>query len=129
MINVLICLNDKTLADVIKTGFQQFPTFKIYTVPPTRLVEVVQRRNHGAVVLDLGEAQKEGGGLVGAVRDANPEIEIMALGERQQKEKFNRLKVDLNIFTCIGLPLDPFELARRIIRLEKHLVERRPMAL
>ena len=129
MINVMICLKDKTLADVVKTGFQQFPAFKVFPVPEHNLADVIEQGNHHAVVLDLEEAQKQSGGLIGRVRSLSTDIEIMAIGDRAQKEKINRLKVDLNIFTCIGLPLDPFELARRVVRLEKHLVERHPLAL
>lgn len=129
MINVLICLKDKTLADIVKTGFQQFPAFKVYPVPEHKLVDVIEQGNHHAVVLDLAEASKDSGGSIGRVRETSSDIEIMAIGDRAQKERFNRLKVDLNIFTAIGLPLDPFELARRIVRLEKHLVERHPLAL
>ncbi len=129
MINVLICLKDKTLADVVKTGFKQFPEFTAHPVPAHNLVDLVSDGGYHAVMVDLDEAQKPDGGLIGHVRDTNTNIEIMAIGDRALKEKFNRVKVDHNIFSCIGLPLDPFELARRIVRLGKHLTERHPLSI
>ena len=128
MIKILISLEDKVMTDVVKTAFKQFPNITAYPVPPHKLLELVQEGPYHAVVVDMDNRREQTGGTVSAIRETNTSIEILTLIEEGQKDRFNRLKVDLDIFSCISLPLDPFELARRIVRLEKHLVETNPLA-
>ena len=127
MHRALIAIEDRLLNDVVKTAFKQSSAIMAHPVPRERLVELVQDPDYHAVVLDLDGAKKSEVDLAGAVRATNPEIEILALMDREQKERFNRLKVDLGLFAYVLLPLDPFELARRVLRLEKHLEQKFPV--
>lgn len=127
MIKVLICLDDKRTTDVVKTAFKQFPSMTAYPVPQHKLMDLLAEPNYHAVVVDL--ARNGGEKLLGSMRAANAGIEVMTLIDRNHKERFNRLKVDLGIFSYIATPIDAFELARRIVRLEKHLIEKHPLGV
>lgn len=116
------------MSDVITTAFRQSSSVTTHTVPVDRLLEVVRDPDYQAVVLEIDGTTKGRVELAEAVRRENPAIEILALMDREQKEKFNRLKVDLGLFGYVLLPLDPFELARRVLRLEQSLAEKFPVA-
>jgi CheY-like chemotaxis protein len=129
MFRALICLEDKLTADVVKTAFKQFPSMTAYPIPRENALEHVGDGQYQVVVVDLDNDGICDPDFVAELRAANPQIEILALIDRDHKERFNRLKVELGLFSCVPMPLDPFELARRLMRLEKHLSEKGPLVV
>ena len=121
MKKVLISLEDRRLADVVKTAFKQFPGLAAFPVPPESLVDVLREGGYQAVVCDLHAGGAPANEFLAEIRETAPDVAILALVDQRQRERFNKVKMDFDIFSCLSLPLDPFELGRRILRLESHL--------
>jgi len=123
VIKVLVCLHDKVLTDVVRTAFKQFPSMNAFPVPRSDVLELVREGGYDTLVLDIEERNANDLELLTRIREIDTTMPIMGLVDEGQKERLNKLKVEQNIFTLIALPLDPFELARRIHRLRETLVD------
>ena len=89
--------------------------------------EITAEGDYHAVVVDLENDGDQERTWIAQLRQDCPKVEILALVDQRFKDRLNRLKVELGVFSFVPLPLDPFDLARRIVRLEQHLIERHPM--
>lgn len=122
MQRILIAVEDPALADQIRTGMKQFRNLQGVRVPRTEVLRLVLDPEVAqGVILDH---QKEAGGkdaMIQEVRRLNSDIHIMAVAHRPERDQFNKLKVELNVFSFIPLPLEPFDLARRLHRLSNAL--------
>lgn len=129
MFRVLISLDDRAMDELVKASFKLFPSLTAFTVPQEKLLELVADPHYAAVVVNLDAATAGRTAFVAELRQVNPGIEIIALVDREQKERFNKLKVDLGLFSCVVSPVDPFDLAKKVLRLEQHLREKRQLAI
>ena len=124
MIKVLISLRDAIQSDIVKTAFKQFPAMATYPVPRPRLLGLACEDDIDAVVVDIGKGEEKEGGFIDRLRDHCPNTEIFVLAEPAMRERMNRLKLSHGIFTVVPLPIDAFDLAKRIARLEVLLADR-----
>ncbi|MCB9832286.1 MAG: hypothetical protein H6807_07400 [Planctomycetes bacterium] len=124
MTKVLISLRDAILSDVVKTAFKNFPTMATYPVPRSRVVGLAAEDDVDAVVIDIEKGEEHEGGLIDRLRDKAPDVELVVLAEPSLRERMNRLKLSHGIFTVVPLPLDAFDIAKRIVRLEALLADR-----
>lgn len=127
MYRALIAIDDNPTADVVKTAFKQSSSMTAHTVPTNRLIELAHDPDYHVAVLELDGSRRGGSELAAELRRINRDIEILALIEREQKDRFNRLKVDLGLFAYVPCPLDAFELVKRVLRLEQHLKQKYPV--
>ncbi len=125
MTKVLISLQDDIQCDVVKTAFKQFNSMATYPVPRSHLIGLAADEDVDAVVIDLAKGDEKEGGIVDRLREHAPHVEIILLAEASMRERLNRLKLHHSIFTVVPLPLDAFDLAKRIVRLESMVGDRR----
>ena len=128
MIRILICIDDARTQDIVRTAFRQFTTISCNPVPRDRLLELISEHDYHGVVLDFVDRTEQTAEMIRSIRGTDANIEILTLVDRQQKDRLNRDKMELGIFSYLPYPIDAFELARKILRLEKHFVERNPLA-
>jgi len=122
MKTVLVALLDPGLGDQIKAGIRNFAGLRPVAVARDQLLEVAgENCNASAVILDHDEKRGHSAELLGRLRHLAPELTILTAGPRAQRESLQRLKLELDIFSFIPLPLDPFDLARRLNRLAEAL--------
>lgn len=117
MIKVLISINDKSMVDVIATACRQFPELEPHEVPLPRIFELLGQGNCEAIIVDFYYKGQGIGEFVKKIREADSSIDILCLLEKDHRDRHNRLKIDLDIFSFIPVPLDAFELAKRLQRL------------
>ena len=124
MTKVLISLRDSILSDVVKTAFKQFPSLSPHPVPRRELIGLAAEDDVDAVVVDVEKGEDMGDGIIRRLRDHCPGTEIFVLAESGLRDRMNKLKVSHSIFTVAPMPIDPFDLAKRIARLETLLANR-----
>ncbi|MFT7616693.1 MAG: hypothetical protein ACI97A_000321 [Planctomycetota bacterium] len=122
MIQVLISLRDPILSDIVSTAFKQFPSVTSHRLPENRVMDTIANSEYDAIVVDLmkGDEMRQGL-LVQEIRESGNKIEIIGLVDRNLKDRFNRYKLDNSLFSVFPLPVDPFALAKNIVRLETRL--------
>ncbi|MEE9394498.1 MAG: hypothetical protein V3W41_18545 [Planctomycetota bacterium] len=120
MTKVLIALDDKAMADVIATACRQFETLEPFEVPRNRLFELLDEDKRQATIIHFNYTREGCGEFASNIRKMDAEIHILCLLDKDHRDRHNRLKIELGIFSFIPLPVDPFELAKRLQRLETH---------
>jgi len=122
MQNILVAVDDPTLRDQVRTALKIFPGVRGVPVERERLISLVAGGMvPAAVILDYQRGQSVADPYIEAIRRANPEIHVLACAEKPERSNCNKAKVDLDIFSFIPLPLDPFDLLRRLHRLVEAL--------
>lgn len=97
---------------------RNFPDLRPVSVPAEHLLEVLAE-DHGAaaLLLDYQGTGSKPDPVVAQIREMHPELTILVVGKRAQRERSHRARMEQEIFSFIPLPLDPFDLARRLHRL------------
>jgi hypothetical protein len=129
MFRVLISLDDQETDELVRASFKLFPSLAAFTVPHEKLTEIVADPHYHAVIVNLSASTAGRSAFVEEIRALNAGVEIIALVDREEKDRFNKMKVDLGLFSCILTPIDPFDLAKKVLRLEQHLREKRQLAI
>ncbi len=126
MIRILVSVANSASRDIILTALRNFPGVAAFAVPAHELAGLVLgSRDWDAVILDSGSDRGEAFSLVRDVREANGDIEMVAVTDEVEKDSVNRMKLDHDIFTFIALPIDPFDLLKRLHRLIETLMAHR----
>jgi DNA-binding NtrC family response regulator len=126
-LKILICLEDAATSDIVDTALRQFDDLVGHAVPADRLANLAASGEFAAVFIDLERRHEKNGDLAREVRAASPDIELLCLVDRERRERYNRAKLEIKIFSFIPVPLDPFDLVRRIQRLRTSLVGETPV--
>lgn len=122
MQNILVALDDPALRDQVKTALKVFPGIRGVPVERDRLINLVAGGMVPvAVILDYQRGKSGADPYIEAIRRANRDIQVLACAEKPERNHFNKAKMELDIFSFIPLPLDPFDLLRRLHRLVEAL--------
>ena len=122
MKNILVGLGDPALRDQMRAALKAFPSVRGVAVERDRLLDLLNSDTApAAVIVDYQRSRAGADPLIEAIRAANRHIHVLACAERPERSHFNRAKMDLDIFSFIPLPLDPFDLLRRLHRLVEAL--------
>lgn len=119
---VLICLEDPPTSDIVVTGLRQFTDLVVHAVPAARMADLAASGEFAAAIVDLERRHERSSDFAREIRAAAPDIALLCLVDRERRERYNRAKLELKIFSFIPSPIDPFDLARRIQRLRAALV-------
>lgn len=127
MHTILIALNDRILADQVRAGVRNFKGFRGLVIAPAELEKALEADPEAAAVLfDHPGRNEELEELVLRLQAEGHPRRLLVVGDRNKRKEAHRAKVELGLFSFIPLPLDPFDLARRLHRLRADLaVERR----
>ncbi len=107
----------------MKTCIRCFAGLRAVTVPVESLIDLLGSDTlAGAVIMDHDGSDPESHERIVQVRRLHKDLLILAAGHRSQRDRLHRLKLELDIFSYIPLPLDPFDLARRLNRLTDALL-------
>jgi hypothetical protein len=117
MFTVLVSLADPALRDLVRTGIRSFPDLRAVPVPRDELPRLVQDPRVSALICDWQFDRNQEDSLLRKLRELNDQVEILVAGRRPDRDSFHKTKVDLRVQSFIPLPLDAFDLARRLHRL------------
>ena len=120
MTKVLIAVDDKSMSDVIATACRQFESLDPFEIPRNRLFELLGENDDEvlATIVHFNYSRESSGEFARRVREADAEIEILCLLDKDHRDRHNRAKLEIGVFSFIPLPLDAFELMKRLQRLE-----------
>lgn len=122
MQNILVALEDPALRDQVRTALKVFPGIRGVPVERERLLNLVSGGMVPvAVIVDYQRGKSGADPFIEAIRKINRDIHVLACAERPERNHFNKAKMELDVFSFIPLPLDPFDLLRRLHRLVEAL--------
>ena len=118
MIETFLAVKDLQVRDQIRMAFRLNPAFRMSTVPPPQLIDVIRESPQVDLVITDAEADDTlmEEALV-RIREANPRAAVVLVGDRSDGAPLNRAKLEHGVHTVIATPIDPFDLARRVFRL------------
>jgi hypothetical protein len=118
MATVLIALQDPTLRDQVRAALRLFPSVRAPHVPRNRVREILTEPGVAeALILDHQPDRDGSDPFIAEIRALDREVAILAVTDQADRHHFNRSKMELDIFSFIPLPLDPFDLLHRLHRL------------
>lgn len=119
---VLVALDDPALRDQIQAVFRMFPEVQAITVERDQVPELLRDPDLAdAVIVNREKARSGHDPFISNIRSHNRKVKILAVAERPHRERFSRTKLELDVFSFIPLPLDAFDLLRRVHRLVETL--------
>ena len=122
MHNILVGIEEPSLRDQVRTALKIFPSVRGVPVQRDRLLDLISDGGvPAAVIVDYRRGRSGTDPFIEAIRTANRDVHVLACADRPERNLFNKAKVDLAIFSLIPLPLDPFDLLRRLHRLVEAL--------
>ncbi|MAG33174.1 MAG: hypothetical protein CL908_20030 [Deltaproteobacteria bacterium] len=122
MRTILVALRDPTLTDQIRTAMRMFPGVHAITVERDQIQSLVQEPDVAdALIVDHERGRAGHDPFIAQIRQVNREIKIVAVADRPERNHFNKTKMELDVFSFIALPLDPYDLLRRLHRLMETL--------
>ena len=128
MHNILVGIEDPALRDQVRTALKVFPSIRGAPIQRGLLLDLLSGGGvPAAVIVDYQRGRSGADPFIEAIRAANRDVHVLACAERPERPErpernhFNKAKVDLDIFSFIPLPLDPFDLLRRLHRLVEAL--------
>ena len=122
MHNILVGIEDPALRDQVRTALKVFPSVRGAPIQRGLLLDLLSGGGvPAAVIVDYRRGRSGADPFIEAIRAANRDVHVLACAERPERNHFNKAKVDLDIFSFIPLPLDPFDLLRRLHRLVEAL--------
>ena len=126
MHTVLVALEDSVLREQVQSALRAFRGIRAVAVPRERLHEVLREKRGAAQALIVDHQPVCDGEdfFLAEIRSLDRDIRILVVAERPDRLNFNKAKVDLDILSFIPLPLDPFDLLRRLHRLVEKIPAR-----
>jgi len=114
MQTVFVALEDPALRDQVKTCIRNFDNLRAVAVPPDRLLDLLREEHHASALI----VEFKG---TGSKAEFDKSLTVLVLGKRTQRERSHRIRMHQDIYSFIPVPLDPFDLARRLARLAEDL--------
>ena len=122
MHDILVALDDQALVDNVRTALKSFPGVRGVPVARSRLLGLLSGGTPpAAVIVDHRRHRGEVDPLISEIHRLNRRLPVLACGDLPHPSRFSREKRQLDVFSFIPLPLDPFDLLRRLHRLIKAL--------
>jgi AmiR/NasT family two-component response regulator len=126
VIETYLAVKDLQVRDQLRMAFRLNPAFRVSTVPPEDLLQVIAKpANADLVITDAAEDEALTQETVARIKTANPRATVALVGDRNESSPLTRAKLEHGVHTVIATPIDPFDLARRIFRLHAVLTGQR----
>ncbi len=124
---ILLCVDPPTIRDQVRCGLKLFQGLRAVDATRDQVTRVLESGedvdalilSHGSTMADLKDSFLE------KVRAKNKKVAILVLGDLPNRQHFTKTKVELDILSFVPVPLDSFDLARRLHRLLDHLQKKR----
>jgi len=115
---VFLAIEDPSLRDQVRAGLRMFPNLRPVNLPQDLLpIALRSEPMSGAIILDGDRSRGDLASRMEVVRELQPDLLLLVVGPRGQRERMHRSKLELEIFSHIPTPLEAFDLARRLNRL------------
>ncbi len=126
MQQIIISTRDQETSDLILTAFRQFPGLMPYAVETPELTEAARNSACSAIVTDLDPDQAGHSDQLRELQRVAPNAELCLISKGKRSGRLAQQKREFNLFTTIQRPINAFDVARRILRLQSHLTATRP---
>ena len=114
----MVALEDLDAVDQVRTALRMFPGVRGVGVPRDEVSAILSGPDAPAAVIVDHRPQKGGDDpFIEDVRAVNKRVRVVACGERPQRRRFHPRKRELDVFSFVPVPLEPFDLLRRLHRL------------
>jgi hypothetical protein len=118
MLTVLVALRDPIQREHVRAAFRLFPTLRPLTVDRDRVMDYIGDRTLAdALILDYEGNRRGDDPVLADIRARNPHIALLVVADRPERAHFNKVKMEHQVLSFVPLPLEPFDLARRLQRL------------
>ena len=121
MQQVIISTHDQRTSDLILIAFKQFPGISAHAVDDSNLNDAARNSACSAIVTDLDPDQAGHSERIRELRLAAPNAELCLVSKSKRPGRLTQQKREFDLFTTIKRPINPFELARKILRLQSHM--------
>src|ERR1051325_626834 len=119
MIDVLVALRDPTLSDLVRTAFRNRPCWRPFQVPPESLEHLLSGPSApGLAVFDLDPAQGSDLDCLERLKTVKRSTVLVGVGGAPGAARELHSRLELDVAMIISVPIEPFDLARRLLRLE-----------
>lgn len=126
MQKIIINSRDRTTADLIQTAVKQFPGLAARQVESEQLIEAATLHDYSAIVTDLDPEQAGHADILRKLKQVAPETTLVLVSKGKRPSRLAHQKREFGLFATIQRPIDPFDLARKILRLQTHLIATQP---
>ena len=126
MQQIIISTRDQETSDLILTAFKQFPGIMPHAVNSPELTEAARNSACVAIVTDLDPDQVGHADQIHKLRQVAPNAEICLISKGKRPGRLAQQKREFSLFTTIQRPINAFDVARKILRLQAHLNATRP---
>ncbi len=118
MKTILVALEDLDAVDQVRTALRMFPGVRGVGVPRDGVSAILSGPDApAAVIIDHRPEAAGSDPFIEQLRAGNGRVRVVACGERPQRRKFHPKKRELDVFSFVPVPLEPFDLLRRLHRL------------